>query len=62
VKKETVNLSPSSESTEKTKGNLMRTILLPIVGAVLLLAAFSSCSTTVRTDDGHAVTTGVHAH
>ena len=38
----------------------MRTILLSIFGALIMLAAFSSCSTTVRTDNGHAVTTGVH--
>jgi hypothetical protein len=38
----------------------MRTILLSMLGAVLVLAAFSSCSTTVRTDEGHAVTTGIH--
>ena len=39
----------------------MRTILFSILGAVVLLGGLSSCSTTVRTDDGHAVTTGVHA-
>ncbi|MEO5755037.1 MAG: hypothetical protein ABIR38_10060 [Chthoniobacterales bacterium] len=38
----------------------MRKILLSTFGAILILVAFSSCSTTVRTDDGHAVTTGVH--
>ncbi|HEY1583489.1 MAG TPA: hypothetical protein VGF73_10365 [Chthoniobacterales bacterium] len=38
----------------------MRTILLSTLGAIIMLAAFSSCSTTVRTDNGHAVTTGVH--
>jgi hypothetical protein len=38
----------------------MRTILLSTLGALILLATFSSCSTTVRTDNGHAVTTGVH--
>jgi hypothetical protein len=38
----------------------MRTILLSTVGAILLLAAFGGCSTTVRTDNGHALTTGVH--
>jgi len=41
---------------------IMRTILLPILGAILVLAAVSSCSTTVKTDSGHAVTTGVHAN
>ena len=39
----------------------MRTILLSTLGAVLLLAGFSGSSTTVNTDNGHAVTTGVHA-
>jgi hypothetical protein len=38
----------------------MRTILLSTLGAIVMLAVFSSCSTTVRTDNGHAVTTGVH--
>jgi uncharacterized protein YceK len=38
----------------------MRTILLSLVVAVLLLGGFSSCSTTVKTDSGHGVTTGVH--
>ena len=32
----------------------------PNARAIILLAAFSSCSTTVKTDNGHAVTTGVH--
>jgi hypothetical protein len=40
---------------------IMRTILLPILGAILVLAAVSSCTTTVKTDSGHGVTTGVHA-
>ncbi|HEY1770043.1 MAG TPA: hypothetical protein VGG02_07285 [Chthoniobacterales bacterium] len=40
----------------------MRTILLSTLGAVILLAAFSSCSTTVKTDNGHEVTTGVHTN
>ena len=39
----------------------MRTILLSTLGALILLANFSGCSTTVRTDNGHAVTTGVHS-
>lgn len=38
----------------------MRTILLSLLSATIMLAAFSGCSTTVRTDNGHAVTTGVH--
>ncbi|HEY2712919.1 MAG TPA: hypothetical protein VGI60_10420 [Chthoniobacterales bacterium] len=40
----------------------MRNILLSILGAIVLLASFSSCSTTVKTDNGHAVSTGVHAN
>jgi hypothetical protein len=39
----------------------MRTILLSSLGAIILLAVFGGCSTTVRTDSGHSVTTGVHA-
>jgi hypothetical protein len=38
----------------------MRTLLLSTIGAVIILAAFSSCSTTVKTDSGHGVTAGVH--
>ena len=38
----------------------MRNTILSIVALVLVAAAFSSCSTTVKTDNGHAVTTGVH--
>ncbi|MGI9088384.1 MAG: hypothetical protein ACR2HH_11690 [Chthoniobacterales bacterium] len=39
----------------------MKTILLTTFCAALLLGAFNSCSTTLKTDNGHAVTTGVHA-
>ncbi|MFL6584907.1 MAG: hypothetical protein ACJ8KU_10365 [Chthoniobacterales bacterium] len=39
----------------------MRTILFSILSAIIFLAAFSGCSTTVRTDEGHAVSAGVHA-
>ena len=39
----------------------MRTILLSMLGAIVLLGAFSGCTTTVKTDTGHAVSTGVHA-
>jgi hypothetical protein len=39
----------------------MRTILLSTLCALMLLAAFSGCSTTVRTENGHAVSAGVHA-
>ena len=41
---------------------LMRTILLSTLGALLVLAIFSSCTTTVKTDNEHAVSAGVHAH
>jgi hypothetical protein len=37
----------------------MRNLLL-ILGSVVFLAAFSSCSTTVKSDSGHGVTAGVH--
>jgi hypothetical protein len=40
----------------------MRTILLSTLGIILALVAISSCSTTVKTDSGHSVTTGVHAN
>ncbi len=40
----------------------MRTILLSTLGSIIMLAAFSGCSTTVKTDNGHAVTTGVHTN
>ena len=39
----------------------MRTILFSIFGAIILLTTVGGCSTTVKTDSGHAVTTGVHA-
>ena len=38
----------------------MRNILFSALGAIILLAALSGCSTTVRTDSGHGVTAGVH--
>jgi hypothetical protein len=38
----------------------MRTILLSFIAALVVLGAFSSCSTTVKTDSGHGVTAGVH--
>ena len=40
----------------------MRTIFVSALAAIFILAAFSGCSTTVRTDNGHSVTTGVHTH
>lgn len=49
----------ASDSRHETN-LIMRTILLSTLGAIILLATFSSCSTTVKTDNGHAVTTGVH--
>ncbi|MGI8481416.1 MAG: hypothetical protein ACR2MF_05040 [Chthoniobacterales bacterium] len=38
----------------------MKHILLSTLAALVLLAVFAGCSTTVKTDSGHAVTTGVH--
>lgn len=39
----------------------MRQLVFSLVAAVTLVAAFSSCSTTVKTDNDHAVSAGVHA-
>jgi uncharacterized protein YceK len=39
----------------------MRTILFSVLGTIVLLAALSGCSTTVKTDNDHAVSAGVHA-
>jgi hypothetical protein len=58
--RQTLNAPSISEYKETTNIHLMRTILLSSLGAILLLAVFGGCSTTVRTDNGHAVTTGVH--
>jgi hypothetical protein len=38
----------------------MRNILLSFLAAIVILGAFSSCATTVKTDNGHGVTAGVH--
>jgi hypothetical protein len=38
----------------------MRTILLSLVAALVLIGGLTSCSTTVKTDTGHGVTAGVH--
>lgn len=38
----------------------MRNILLSAFVALVLLGAFTGCSTTVKTDSGHGVTAGVH--
>ena len=38
----------------------MRTILLSILAAIIVAGAFSSCSTSLKTDSGHGVTAGVH--
>ena len=35
-------------------------IMLTTLAAIVVVTAFSSCSTTVKTDEGHAVTAGVH--
>jgi hypothetical protein len=40
----------------------MRTILFSTLGAIILLAAFGGCSTTVKTDSGRSVSAGVHAN
>jgi hypothetical protein len=40
--------------------SIMRTILLSFIAAIVLLGGFTSCSTTVKTDNGHGVTAGVH--
>ncbi len=58
--RQTLNEPSIFEYKETTNNNLMRTILLSSLGAILLLAVFGGCSTTVRTDNGHSVTTGVH--
>jgi len=39
----------------------MRTLLFSILGVIVLIGTVG-CSTTVKTDSGHAVSTGVHAH
>jgi hypothetical protein len=44
----------------KQRNLLMRTILLSFITAIVFLGAFSSCSTSVKTDSGHGVTAGVH--
>jgi hypothetical protein len=38
----------------------MRTILFSMLSAIVL-ATFSGCTTTVKTDNEHAVSAGVHA-
>ena len=38
----------------------MRNILVSAFGAIILLAALSGCTTSVKTDSGHGVTAGVH--
>jgi hypothetical protein len=38
----------------------MRTIVFSCLAAIVLLGAFSGCSTTVRTDSGRGVTAGVY--
>jgi hypothetical protein len=50
-----------ANSKENRYQIIMRTILLSTLSAIILLAALGGCSTTVRTDSGHAITTGVHA-
>jgi hypothetical protein len=55
-KKETLTFASIFEYRET-----MKTVLLSTLAAVVLLGVFGGCSTTVKTDSGHAVTTGVHA-
>lgn len=38
----------------------MRNILFSILSSFVFLAAFTGCSTSVKTDSGHGVTAGVH--
>lgn len=38
----------------------MRNILLPIVGAIVFAAIFSSCTTTVKSPSGRTASVGVH--
>jgi hypothetical protein len=45
---------------DKQRNLLMRTILLSFITAIVFLGAFTSCSTSVKTDSGHGVTAGVH--
>lgn len=45
--------------SQKTK-HTMRNILLPIVGAILLMSVFSSCTTTVKAPSGRTASVGVH--
>jgi len=52
--------SRSHSEVRINKETIMRTILLSFVAAIVLLGAFSSCSTSVKTDSGHGVTAGVH--
>jgi hypothetical protein len=39
----------------------MRTILFSMLGTIILLGIFGGCTTTVKTDNEHAVSAGVHA-
>ena len=45
---------------DKQRNLLMRTILFSFITAIVFLGAFTSCSTSVKTDSGHGVTAGVH--
>jgi hypothetical protein len=47
-------------SIQKKGKSIMRTILLSLIAASVLLGGLSSCSTSLRTDSGHGVTAGVH--
>ncbi|MEP6699017.1 MAG: hypothetical protein ABJB09_04730 [Verrucomicrobiota bacterium] len=59
-KTETLKRGRVCDSKVNQPNYIMRTILLSTLGAIILLAAFSGCSTTVKTDNGHAVSAGVH--
>jgi hypothetical protein len=52
--------TPTSGLDSELDVTLMRNILFSLLGALVMLAAFGSCSTTVKTDSGHGVTTGIH--
>ena len=51
--------SIANTKRKPTKNNLCEPFCFRFLGAIVLLASFGRCSTTVKTDSGHAVTTGV---
>lgn len=48
------------ERPNQRKLNHMRNILFPIFGAVIILAVFSSCTTTVRAPSGRSASISTH--